>query len=135
MRKLFIITFMRLLWPAIGFAIKESCDFIWKTISKSHSARHWEQDWLFRSTIVFQQNNGKNILSSLTMQWQLPQYCLVVIGQIINAEIPHYQHFDFVLPEFNAQHKMCIFMAPSILYFEVNTPKELQILGQTLKGL
>ena len=24
MRKLFIITFMRLLWPAIGFVIKES---------------------------------------------------------------------------------------------------------------
>ena len=72
------------------------------------------------------------------MQWQLPQYCLAVIGQIINAEIPHCQQFDFVLPEFNAQHKMCIFMALSTLCwynFEVNTPKGSQILGQTLKDL
>ena len=39
---------------------------------KGHSVRYWEQDWLFRLTIFFQLNNGKNIWSSLKMQWQLP---------------------------------------------------------------
>ena len=39
---------------------------------KSHSIRYRELDWLFRFTTVFQLNNGKNIWSSLKMQWQLP---------------------------------------------------------------
>ena len=43
-----------------------------KNYIKSHSVRYWEPDWLFRFTIVFQLNNGKNIWSSLKMQWQLP---------------------------------------------------------------
>ena len=43
-----------------------------KQYIKSHSVRYWEPDWLFRFTIVFQLNNGKNIWSSLKMQWQLP---------------------------------------------------------------
>ena len=47
-------------------------DFIWKKYFKSHSIRYWEPDWLFRFTIVFQLNNGKNIWSSLKTQWQLP---------------------------------------------------------------
>ena len=63
---------MWLLWPVIGFAKKESYDFIWKKYIKSHSIRYWEQDWLFRFTIVFQLYNGKNIWSSLKMQWHLP---------------------------------------------------------------
>ena len=63
---------MWLLWPVIGFGIKESYDFIWKKCFKSNSVRYWEPDWLFRFTIDFQLNNGKNIWSSLKMQWQLP---------------------------------------------------------------
>ena len=43
-----------------------------KKYIKSHSVRYWEPDRLFRFTIVFQLNNGKNIWSSLKMQWQLP---------------------------------------------------------------
>ena len=39
---------------------------------KRHSVRYWEPDWLIRFTIIFQLNNGRNIWSSLKMQWQLP---------------------------------------------------------------
>ena len=71
MRKLFYYHFFVVVVNCHWFYNKESYYFIWKKYIKSHSVKYWEPDWLFRFTIVFQLNNGKNIWSSLKMQWQL----------------------------------------------------------------
>ena len=91
MQKLFYYHFCLDVVICHWFCNKRILRFHLRKCIKSHSVRYWEPEWLFRFTIVFQLNNGKNIWSSLKMQWQLPHltndYCLAVIGQTINAFI------------------------------------------------
>ena len=72
MRKLFYYHFCVVVVNCHWFYNKRILLFhLKKKYIKSHSVKYWEPDWLFRFTIVFQLNNGKNIWSSLKMQWQL----------------------------------------------------------------
>ena len=71
MRKLFHYHFCVVVVNCHWFNNKRILLFHLKKYIKIHSVKYWEPDWLFRFTIVFQLNNGKNIWSSLKMQWQL----------------------------------------------------------------